>query len=150
MPLRKRSKTLFKSEVACAGDVSKGVLRIKRASGKQMRLMGALIFSGALTFVSRPLPPNANPRPGSMISFVGLQAGSKKLREMTKNLPPIHPGEGLREEFLVPMKLSPLARGPCGRCAAHTDRAVWSMSRPRSPLRRRYGLPKRFGTTPAF
>ena len=44
-----------------------------------------------------------------MISFVGLQAGSKKLREMTKNLPPIHPGEGLREEFLVPMKLSPLA-----------------------------------------
>ena len=81
MPLRKPSKTLIKSEVACAGDVSKGVLRIKRASGKQMRLMGALIFSGAITSVSRPLPQNANPRPGSMISFVGLQPGSKKLRD---------------------------------------------------------------------
>jgi hypothetical protein len=33
MPLGKPSKTLFKLEVACAGDVSKGVLRIKRASG---------------------------------------------------------------------------------------------------------------------
>jgi antitoxin HigA-1 len=28
---------------------------------------------------------------------------------MTKKIPPIHPGEVLREEFLVPMKLSPLA-----------------------------------------
>ena len=58
-----------------------------------MRLMGALIFSGAITFVSRPLPPNANPRPGSMISFVGLQAGSKKLREMTKNSLPFIPAK---------------------------------------------------------
>lgn len=28
---------------------------------------------------------------------------------MAKRLPPIHPGEVLREEFLVPMKLSPYA-----------------------------------------
>jgi addiction module HigA family antidote len=28
---------------------------------------------------------------------------------MSKKLPPIHPGEVLREEFLVPMGLSPLA-----------------------------------------
>jgi addiction module HigA family antidote len=28
---------------------------------------------------------------------------------MTKKLPPIHPGEILREEFLVPMSLSPYA-----------------------------------------
>jgi len=149
MPLRKPSKTLFKLEVACAGDVSKGVLRIKRASGKQMRLMGALIFSGAITSVSRPLPPNANPRPGSMISFVGLQAGSKKLRDDQEA--PSHSsrrstarGVPRTDEAFAPR------RGPCGRCAAHADRAVWSMSRPRSPLRRRYGLPKRFGTTPAF
>jgi addiction module HigA family antidote len=34
---------------------------------------------------------------------------------MAKRLPPIHPGEVLREEFLVPMQLSPyeLARA-CG------------------------------------
>ena len=38
---------------------------------------------------------------------------------MTKKLPPIHPGEVLREEFLVPMKLSPLAV------------AVWSVCRAR-------------------
>jgi addiction module HigA family antidote len=29
--------------------------------------------------------------------------------DMAKRLPPIHPGEVLREEFLVPMKLSPYA-----------------------------------------
>jgi thiamine pyrophosphate-dependent acetolactate synthase large subunit-like protein len=34
MPLRKRSKTLFKSEVACAGDVSKGVLPNKTCEWK--------------------------------------------------------------------------------------------------------------------
>jgi antitoxin HigA-1 len=28
---------------------------------------------------------------------------------MTKKLPPIHPGEILREEFLVPLKLTPYA-----------------------------------------
>jgi addiction module HigA family antidote len=28
---------------------------------------------------------------------------------MTKKLPPIHPGEVLREDFLVPLQLSPLA-----------------------------------------
>ena len=28
---------------------------------------------------------------------------------MVKTLPPMHPGEVLREEFLVPMKLSPYA-----------------------------------------
>jgi hypothetical protein len=28
---------------------------------------------------------------------------------MTKKLPPIHPGEVLREDFLMPLQLSPLA-----------------------------------------
>jgi addiction module HigA family antidote len=37
--------------------------------------------------------------------------GENPLRtiEMAKRLPPIHPGEVLREEFLVPMKLTPYA-----------------------------------------
>jgi hypothetical protein len=42
---------------------------------------------------------------------------------MTKKLPPVHPGEELREEFPVPIKLSPLRRGPCGWRAAHPHRA---------------------------
>jgi len=32
-----------------------------------------------------------------------------KKDDMAKRLPPIHPGEVLREEFLVPLKLSPYA-----------------------------------------
>src|SRR5437764_498034 len=34
---------------------------------------------------------------------------SLKRNDMAKRLPPIHPGEVLREEFLLPMKLSPYA-----------------------------------------
>ena len=34
---------------------------------------------------------------------------SKRDRIMAKALPPMHPGEVLREEFLVPMTLSPYA-----------------------------------------
>jgi hypothetical protein len=55
MPLRKQSRTLFKLEAACAGDVTKGVFRIKRASEREegrMRLMNALIFAGAVTAAS--------------------------------------------------------------------------------------------------
>ena len=33
----------------------------------------------------------------------------KKKRPVEKGLPPLHPGEVLREEFLVPLKLSPYA-----------------------------------------
>jgi len=42
---------------------------------------------------------------------------------MVKKLNPMHPGEVLREEFLVPLKMS---AGPLGfglRLASHTDRA---------------------------
>src|SRR6478672_5535502 len=55
MPLRKPSKTLFKLEAACAGDVSKGVLRINRESDGEegkMRLMATLIFAGVVTSIS--------------------------------------------------------------------------------------------------
>jgi addiction module HigA family antidote len=38
---------------------------------------------------------------------------------MAKKLPPIHPGEILREEFLVPLKLTPYAVAP----ALHVPRA---------------------------
>ncbi|WP_312016748.1 HigA family addiction module antitoxin [Bradyrhizobium japonicum] len=34
---------------------------------------------------------------------------TKRSSQMAKKLPPIHPGEILREEFLIPLKLTPYA-----------------------------------------
>src|SRR5215204_5527471 len=39
-----------------------------------------------------------------MVNSDGMKIGSD---EMTKKLPPLHPGEVLREEFLVPLEMSP-------------------------------------------
>ena len=68
---------------------------------------------------------------------------------MTKKLSPIHPGEILREEFLVPMSLSPYAVAravgvPRTRIErlAHEQTAVTADTALR--------LARYFGTTPAF
>jgi hypothetical protein len=41
---------------------------------------------------------------------------------MAKKLPPVHPGEILREEFLVPLKLKPYAVAAALNVPAHPDR----------------------------
>jgi addiction module HigA family antidote len=38
-----------------------------------------------------------------------VHGAARKIKTMAKTLPPMHPGEVLREEFLVPMNLSPYA-----------------------------------------
>jgi addiction module HigA family antidote len=68
---------------------------------------------------------------------------------MAKRLPPIHPGEILREEFLVPMKLTPyaLARS-CGVPRTRIERLV----REETPVTADTALrlSRYFGTTPQF
>ena len=68
---------------------------------------------------------------------------------MTKKLAPVHPGEVLREEFLVPMKLTAytVARA-CGVPRTRIERLV----REETPVTADTALrlAKYFGTTPAF
>jgi addiction module HigA family antidote len=45
---------------------------------------------------------------GAILRYCALRAVIRNLH-MAKKLPPIHPGEILREEFLVPLKLTPYA-----------------------------------------
>ncbi|UYO47564.1 HigA family addiction module antidote protein [Rhodopseudomonas palustris] len=68
---------------------------------------------------------------------------------MTKKLPPVHPGEILREEFLLPMSLSPYAvAAACGVPRTRIER----LARQETPVTADTALrlAKYFGTTPNF
>ena len=53
---------------------------------------------------------------------------------MAKRLPPVHPGEVLREEFLVPMKLTPYALAQaCGVPRTRIER----LAREETPVTKR-------------
>lgn len=67
----------------------------------------------------------------------------------TKRLPPVHPGEVLREEFLNPMKLTPYAVArACGVPRTRIER----LAREETPVTADTALrlARYFGTTPAF
>lgn len=68
---------------------------------------------------------------------------------MTKKLPPIHPGEVLREDFLVPMQLSPLA---IARIVGVPRTRLERLAKERTPVTADTALrlAKALGTTPAF
>jgi addiction module HigA family antidote len=62
----------------------------------------------------------------AMTEYYSLMRSKK-----SKRLPPIHPGEVLREEFLVPMKLSPYALAQaCGVPRTRIER----LAREESPV----------------
>lgn len=68
---------------------------------------------------------------------------------MAKRLPPIHPGEILREEFLVPMKLTPYALAQsCGVPRTRIER----LARKETPVTADTALrlSRYFGTTAEF
>ncbi|MFT0877390.1 HigA family addiction module antidote protein [Rhodopseudomonas palustris] len=68
---------------------------------------------------------------------------------MTKKLSPVHPGEILREEFLLPMNLSPYAvAAACGVPRTRIER----LARQETPVTADTALrlAKYFGTTPNF
>ncbi len=68
---------------------------------------------------------------------------------MAKRLPPIHPGEILREEFLVPMKLTPY--GVAQACGVPRTR-IERLAREETPVTADTALrlARYFGTTPQF
>ena len=68
---------------------------------------------------------------------------------MSRRLPPIHPGEVLREEFLVPMKLSPFA---VARAIGVPRTRIERLAREETPITADTALrlAKYFGTTAAF
>lgn len=68
---------------------------------------------------------------------------------MAKKLPPVHPGEILREEFLVPLGLSPYAVArACGVPRTRIER----LAREETPITADTALrlARYFATTPAF
>jgi len=68
---------------------------------------------------------------------------------MSRKLAPVHPGEVLREDFLVPMKLTPYAVArACGVPRTRIER----LAREETPVTADTALrlAKYFGTTPAF
>jgi antitoxin HigA-1 len=68
---------------------------------------------------------------------------------MAKRLPPIHPGEVLREEFLVPLKLTPYALAQaCGVPRTRIER----LAREETPVTADTALrlARYFGSTPEF
>lgn len=68
---------------------------------------------------------------------------------MPKILPPMHPGEVLREEFLAPLNLSPYALAKtCGVPRTRIERIVREEMSVTADTALR--LSKAFGTTPAF
>ena len=68
---------------------------------------------------------------------------------MSRRLPPIHPGEVLREEFLVPMELSPFA---VARAIGVPRTRIERLAREETPVTADTALrlAKYFGTTAAF
>jgi addiction module HigA family antidote len=68
---------------------------------------------------------------------------------MARKLPPIHPGEILREEFLLPMELTPYAVAQaCGVPRTRIERLVREETPVTADTALRLG--KYFGTTPSF
>jgi antitoxin HigA-1 len=68
---------------------------------------------------------------------------------MKKKLPPVHPGEVLREEFLIPMKLSPyMVARACGVPRTRIERLVREQTPVTADTALR--LARYFATTPAF
>ncbi len=68
---------------------------------------------------------------------------------MSKKLAPVHPGEILREDFLVPMKLTPYAVArACGVPRTRIERLVREETSVTADTALR--LARYFGTTPAF
>jgi addiction module HigA family antidote len=68
---------------------------------------------------------------------------------MRKKLAPVHPGEVLREDFLLPMKLSPhTVAAACGIPRTRIER----LARGQTPVTADTALrlARYFGTTPAF
>ena len=68
---------------------------------------------------------------------------------MTKKLPPVHPGEVLREEFLVPMDITPYALAQaCGVPRTRIER----LAREETPISADTALrlARYFGTTAEF
>ena len=68
---------------------------------------------------------------------------------MAKKLPPVHPGEILREEFLVPLRLTPYAVA----AALHVPRTrIERIAREEKPVTADTALRlgRYFGTTPSF
>ena len=68
---------------------------------------------------------------------------------MAKRLPPVHPGDVLREEFLLPMKLTPYALAQaCGVPRTRIER----LAREETPVTADTALrlARYFGTTPEF
>ena len=68
---------------------------------------------------------------------------------MPRKLPPVHPGEILREEFLLPMELTPYAVAQaCGVPSTRIER----LAREETPITADTALRlgKYFGTTPSF
>jgi antitoxin HigA-1 len=68
---------------------------------------------------------------------------------MARKLPPIHPGEILREEFLLPLELTPYAVAQaCGVPRTRIERLVREETPVTADTALRLG--KYFGTTPSF
>jgi antitoxin HigA-1 len=68
---------------------------------------------------------------------------------MSKKLSPVHPGEILREDFLVPMKLTPYAVArACGVPRTRIERLAREETALTADTALR--LARYFGTTPAF
>lgn len=68
---------------------------------------------------------------------------------MPRKLPPIHPGEILREEFLLPMELTPYAVAQaCGVPRTRIERLAREETPVTADTALRLG--KYFGTTPTF
>ena len=68
---------------------------------------------------------------------------------MSRKLAPIHPGEVLREDFLVPMNLTPYA---VARASGVPRTRIERLAREETPVTADTALrlAKYFGTTPAF
>ncbi len=68
---------------------------------------------------------------------------------MARRLPPVHPGEVLREDFLVPMKLS---RYAVARALGVPRTRIERLANERTPVTADTALrlAKFFGTTPSF
>lgn len=68
---------------------------------------------------------------------------------MARKLPPIHPGEILREEFLLPMELTPYAVAQaCGVPRTRIERLAREETPVTADTALRLG--RYFGTTPSF
>jgi addiction module HigA family antidote len=68
---------------------------------------------------------------------------------MAKKLPPVHPGEVLREDFLVPMKLAPYT---LAKALGIPRTRIERLAREETPVTADTALrlARYFGTTPAF